>query len=250
MVIRLRKQNSTSWFSSWFSKGLRKSRQRRRWDRSVLGFANSWNPSILPKPTARDSLNPHRKVDLGLLGFFLLMIFFVALTAVYVSPEDFSRNKPQLWGTMDAIDTSCHTCHSNCNCNALALNTEQTWNSFLLLLFNGESTASSTCGLSWTSTSSLQANRFFRDKGTALDTNTYHRWLHPINLTHTRFHNHYHHHNNLSTRRPVLWHHHQCHHRTVALRGMLHPLFHFKIQCNCLSRSLQQCIQLRIAWTS
>ena len=139
MVIRLRKQNSTSWFSSWFSKGLRKSRQRRRWDRSVLGFANRWNPSILPKPTARDSLNPHRKVDLGLLGFLLLMIFFVALTAVYVSPEDFSRNKPQLWGTMDAIDTSCHTWHANCNCNcnALALNTEQTWNFFLLFLFNG-----------------------------------------------------------------------------------------------------------------
>ena len=55
---------------------------------------------------------------------------------------------------------------------------------------------------------SLQANRFFRDKGTALDTNTYHRWLHPINLTHTRFHNHYHHPNNLSIRQPVLWHHH------------------------------------------
>ena len=143
-----------------------KSRQRRTWDLVASDFTNSRNTNVLPKPTARDSLNPHRKVDLGLLGFFLLMTFFVALTAVYVSPEDFSRNKPQLWGTMDAIDTSCHTCHSKCNCNALALNTDQTWNSFLLLLFNGESTAGSTCGLSWTSTSSSPVSKPTASSGT------------------------------------------------------------------------------------
>ena len=44
---------------------------------------------------------------------------------------------PQPWGTTDAIDTLCHTCHANSNCNALALNTEWTWNFFLFSLFNG-----------------------------------------------------------------------------------------------------------------
>ena len=73
---------------------------------------------------------------------------------------------PQPWGTMDAIDTSCQTCHSKCNCNALALNTDQTWNSFLLLLFNGESTAGSTCGLSWTSTSSSPVSKPTASSGT------------------------------------------------------------------------------------